>query len=157
MTNTNTNANKVTKLQKFEMLRNWITEIENAAIDESIELTEGQPEELTMLIEFIDREMELLRNKRAKAGSAQSKKQKENEGVKAQILEVLVAGRMTASEVCAAVGISIQRASALLTQLKNEGKVVRTEEKKKVYFELPDAETLDVEGDEADSEELVTD
>lgn len=153
MTMTNTNANKVTKLQKFEMLRNWMQEIEMS----DAELTKGQSAEITMLFDFIDREMELLRNKRAKAGSAQTKKQKENEGVKAQILEVLVAGRMTASEVCAAVGISIQRASALLTQLKNEGKVVRTEEKKKVYFELPDAETLDVEGDEADSEELVTD
>lgn len=153
MTMTNTNANKVTKLQKFEMLRNWMQEIEMS----DVKLTKEQAEEITMLFDFIDREMELLQNKRAKAGSAQTKTQKENEGVKAQILEVLAAGRMTASEVCAAVGISIQRASALLTQLKNEGKVVRTEEKKKVYFELPDAETLDVEGDEADSEELVTD
>lgn len=155
MTMTNTNANKVTKLQKFEMLRNWITEIENAAIDESIELTEGQPEELTMLIEFIDREMELLRNKRNKASGKPTKSQKENEGVKEQILETLAAGRMTATEVGNALGISVQKASALLRQLKEENKVVRIEEKKKVYFELP-AETLNVEGDEADSEELET-
>ena len=155
MTMTNTNANKVTKLQKFEMLRNWITEIENAAIDESIELTEGQPEELTMLIEFIDREMELLRNKRNKASGKPTKSQKENEGVKEQILETLAAGRMTATEVGNALGISVQKASALLRQLKEENKVVRIEEKKKVYFELP-AETLDVESDEADSEELET-
>lgn len=155
MTMTNTNANKVTKLQKFEMLRNWITEIENAAIDESIELTEGQPEELTMLIEFIDREMELLRNKRNKASGKSTKSQKENEGVKEQILETLAAGRMTATEVGNALGISVQKASALLRQLKEENKIVRIEEKKKVYFELP-AETLDVEGDEADSEELET-
>ena len=155
MTNTNTNATKVTKLQKFEMLRNWITEIENAAIDESIELTEGQPEELTMLIEFIDREMELLRNKRNKASGKPTKTQAANEGVKEQILETLAAGRMTATEVGNALGISVQKASALLRQLKEENKVVRIEEKKKVYFELP-AETLDVEGDEANSEELET-
>jgi DNA-binding transcriptional ArsR family regulator len=161
---TNTNANKVTKLQKFEMLRNWITEIENAAIDESIELTEGQPEELTMLIEFIDREMELLRNKRNKASGKPTKSQKENEGVKEQILETLAAGRMTATEVGNALGISVQKASALLRQLKEENKVVRIEEKKKVYFELPaegaepayvDAAEL-LDADEADSEELET-
>lgn len=165
MTMTNTNANKVTKLQKFEMLRNWITEIENAAIDESIELTEGQPEELTMLIEFIDREMELLRNKRNKASGKPTKSQKENEGVKEQILETLAAGRMTATEVGNALGISVQKASALLRQLKEENKVVRIEEKKKVYFELPaegaEPEYVDatefLDADEADSEELVTD
>lgn len=164
MTMTNTNANKVTKLQKFEMLRNWITEIENAALDESIELTEGQPEELTMLIEFIDREMELLRNKRNKASGKPTKSQKENEGVKEQILETLAAGRMTATEVGNALGISVQKASALLRQLKEENKVVRIEEKKKVYFELPaeDAEpayvdaTEFLDADEADSEELET-
>lgn len=164
MTMTNTNANKVTKLQKFEMLRNWITEIENAALDESIELTEGQPEELTMLIEFIDREMELLRNKRNKASGKPTKSQKENEGVKEQILETLAAGRMTATEVGNALGISVQKASALLRQLKEENKVVRIEEKKKVYFELPaegaepayvDA-TEFLDADEADSEELET-
>lgn len=164
MTMTNTNANKVTKLQKFEMLRNWITEIENAALDESIELTEGQPEELTMLIEFIDREMELLRNKRNKASGKPTKTQAANEGVKEQILETLAAGRMTATEVGNALGISVQKASALLRQLKEENKVVRIEEKKKVYFELPaeDAEpayvdaTEFLDADEADSEELET-
>ena len=164
MTMTNTNANKVTKLQKYEMLRNWITEIENAAIDESIELIEGQPEELNMLIEFIDREMELLRNKRNKASGKPTKSQKENEGVKEQILETLAAGRMTATEVGNALGISVQKASALLRQLKEENKVVRIEEKKKVYFELPaegaepayvDATEL-LNEDEADSEELET-
>lgn len=164
MTMTNTNANKVTKLQKFEMLRNWITEIENAAIDESIELTEGQPEELTMLIEFIDREMELLRNKRNKSSGKPTKSQAANEGIKEQILETLAAGRMTATEVGNALGISVQKASALLRQLKEENKVVRIEEKKKVYFELPaegaepayvDAAEL-LDADEADSEELET-
>lgn len=164
MTMTNTNANKVTKLQKYEMLRNWITEIENAAIDESIELIEGQPEELNMLIEFIDREMELLRNKRNKASGKPTKSQAANEGIKEQILETLAAGRMTATEVGNALGISVQKASALLRQLKEENKVVRIEEKKKVYFELPaegaepayvDATEL-LDADEADSEELET-
>ena len=157
MTMTNTNANKVTKLQKFEMLRNWIAEIENAAIDESIELTEGQPEELTMLIEFIDNEMELLRNKRAKAKSAQTKNQKENEGIKAKILEVLfVDTGMTATEVGNELGISVQKASALLNQMAKAGTIVKVIDKKKSLFALPEAETLDVEGDEADSEELET-
>lgn len=163
MTMTNTNATKVTKLQKYEKLRNWITEIENAAIDESIELTEGQPEELNMLIEFIDREMELLRNKRNKASGKPTKSQMENEGVKEQILETLAAGRMTATEVGNALGISVQKASALLRQLKEENKVVRIEEKKKVYFELPaEGDYVFVstdpflDADEADSEELET-
>ena len=164
MTMTNTNANKVTKLQKFEMLRNWMQEIETANNEATIELSAEQSAEIAMLFEFIDREMELLRNKRNKASGKPTKSQMENEGVKEQILETLAAGRMTATEVGNALGISVQKASALLRQLKEENKVVRIEEKKKVYFELPaegaepayvDAAEL-LNEDEADSEELET-
>lgn len=156
MTNTNTNATKVTKLQKFEMLRNWIQKIETANNEAIIELSAEQSAEITMLFDFISREMELLQNKKNKTSGKPTKTQTANEGVKEQILEALAAGRMTATEVGNALGISVQKASALLKQLKEENKVIRIEEKKKVYFELPaeDAEFLD--DDKADSEELET-
>lgn len=137
MTMTNTNATKVTKLQKFAMLRNWMQEIETANSEATIELSAEQSAEITMLFDFIDREMELLRNKSSKSGGKPTKTQAANEGVKEQILGILAEGRMTATEVGNTLGISVQKASALLRQLKEENKVVRIEEKKKVYFELP--------------------
>lgn len=158
MTMTNTNANKVTKLQKFEMLRNWMQEIETANSEATIELSAEQSAEITMLFEFIDREMELLRNKRNKASGKPTKSQKENEGVKEQILGILFTDTgMTATEVGNALGISVQKASALLNQMAKAGTIVKVVDKKKSLFALPEpAETLDVEGDEADSEELET-
>jgi len=64
-----------------------------------------------------------------------TKAQKENEGVKAQILEVLGEG-MTATQVGEAVGISQHKASALLTQLKNAGQVVREQNGKQTIFKV---------------------
>ena len=84
-----TNINKVTKVQKFEMLRNWMQEIENANNDATIELSAEQSAEITMLCEFIDREMELLRNKSNKASGKPTKTQAANVELKGTILKVL--------------------------------------------------------------------
>lgn len=64
-----------------------------------------------------------------------TKAQKENEGVKAQILEVLSEG-MTATQVGEAIGISQHKASALLTQLKNAGQIVREQNGKQTIFKV---------------------
>ena len=67
-----------------------------------------------------------------------SKKQIENEGIKAQIVELLTGHEpMTAGEVATALELSSgQRASALLRQLVEAGSVVKTTEKRKSFFSV---------------------
>lgn len=92
------------------------------------------------LVKFIEHELELL----AKKNSADKKPtavQIANEGIKSVILETLANGeKMTISEMQKAneelAELSNQRISALVRQLKEEGKVERIEEKRKAYFKL---------------------
>lgn len=65
--------------------------------------------------------------------------QTENAGFKVAILDAMVEGKAyTVTEIQKLVpvlaDVSGQRVSAIVTQLKNEGAVVRTEEKRKAYF-----------------------
>ena len=90
------------------------------------------------MVEFIEHELELL----AKKNSADKKptaQQTANEGIKSAILEAMEDNRLyTVTEIQKSVeacaDLSNQRVSALLRQLKDEGKVVRTEDKRKAYF-----------------------
>ena len=91
------------------------------------------------MVAFIDHEIELLSKKRN--SSSPTKKQVENEKIKESILETLLKAneRQTVKEIEKVIGteeISHARITALLTQLKKAGKVVRTEEKKVAYYEL---------------------
>lgn len=90
-------------------------------------------------VAFIDHELELL----AKKNSAEKKptaQQVANEGLKQTIIEVLTdnGGLMTVTDVqksCEELSaLSNQRVSALLRQLKDDGKVERVEDKRKAYF-----------------------
>ena len=92
------------------------------------------------VIAFIDHELELLdrKNSSEKKPTAQ---QTANEGIKADIVEAMEPNRLyTITEIqkCvpACADLSNQRVSALVRQLKDEGKVVRTEDKRKAYFSL---------------------
>ena len=58
-----------------------------------------------------------------------SKKQEENEAIKAVIMEHVDAEAKTATTIGELVGISTQKASALLRQLVNDGKATATEVK----------------------------
>jgi predicted transcriptional regulator len=85
--------------------------------------------------DFCLHEIELL----ARKNSTEKKptaKQTENEGIKQNILEVMEDSRLyTVTELQKACGIETnQRASALLRQLIADGKVARTEDKRKAYF-----------------------
>ena len=79
-----------------------------------------------------------------KSGSGErkpTKTQVANEGFKKIILENMEAGRLyTISELTKEMPfgeeLKPQRVSALVTQLKNAGQVIRTEEKRKAYFSL---------------------
>ena len=162
-----TNTNKVTKVQKFEMLRNWMQEIENANNDATIELSAEQSAEITMLCEFIDREMELLHNKSNKASGKPTKTQAANVELKGTILKVLAnyggEGRTISDLMKENPDVlgdySNQKLSALMRQLVADGLVKKIVDKKKSYFSaiMPvEASTESLDEDETDSEELET-
>ena len=88
------------------------------------------------LVAFCDHETELLDKKNVKSGP--TKKQIINDGVKADILANLTEEPKTIDEIQALVpslaDFSNQKISALVTQLKDDGKVVRTVIQRKAYF-----------------------
>ena len=76
-----------------------------------------------------------LEKRNASKSGKPTKTQKENEAVKAQILENLAVDKgVRCSDIANALGISGQKASALLSQLIADGKVAKTEEKRIAYF-----------------------
>ena len=118
-TTTTATTKKITKREKFEMLK-------------AIAEVQANP----ILSEFIERELELL----AKKNSAEKKptaQQEENEAIKETILENLTS-RMTISEMQKTIPdlaeYSNQKISALMRQLILEGLVVKDEDKRKSYF-----------------------
>lgn len=101
------------------------------------DMTDEVRETLTKLLESVNK-----RNARKTTSDKPTKKQVENEGVKAQIRDVLrdATEPMTCKAVGEAMGLSPQKVSALLKQMKDAGEVVRSEGKKKVaLFALADA------------------
>ena len=70
------------------------------------------------LVTFATEQIEKLDIRNAKRKGAESKKAKENAPIKEAILGVLTHEPMTASDVASAVGISTQKASALLRQIE---------------------------------------
>lgn len=90
------------------------------------------------LLNFIAHEVELLNKKNSRSGKP-TKTQVENEEIKTKIFEVLSASNkpMTVTQLLATEelsGLSNQKVSALLTQLRKDDKVVRTVEKKVAYY-----------------------
>jgi len=84
-----------------------------------------------------------LRDQQVKRNSAEkkpTKNQQANEGLKSKVLEVLTATEnpVTVSDLLtmdeAFAGMSNQKMSALVTALVDDGKAVRTTEKRKAYF-----------------------
>lgn len=75
------------------------------------------------LIEHATHEIEKMDARKAQRSSKPTKKQQENEPILAQILPLVLANPMTASEVATAVEISTQKASALLRELVSRGKL----------------------------------
>ena len=112
--------------------------------NEIINLMNGKASAVTNdeIINFCTHEIELLNKKSSSSSGKPTKTQVENEGYKEVILEALATADkpMTISELMeyadGLAGLKNQRVSALMTQLKNAGKVIRTEEKKKAYFSL---------------------
>ena len=125
MSNT-TNSTKVTKRERFAQLM-AIVEASNVA-------------NATELKEFIEHEVELLNKKNSRSGKP-TKTQVENEAIKTQIVSILERVRkpMTVTQLLSEselAGLSNQKISALLTQLRESGKVMRTVEKKVAYYSM---------------------
>lgn len=91
------------------------------------------------IVEFCNKQIEALAKKASSVKP--TKQQKENEGFKSTILDILAENDrpMTISEIVAderLAGLTNQRVSALMTQLKNAGVVVRTLDHKKAQFSI---------------------
>ena len=123
-------ANKITKRDSFISI---------------IEVLKGA--ERTDLVEVMEHEIELLDKK--KASGKMTKTQVANEDIKALIIEELTRLAKPVSitelisesaEIAEKCGNSNQKVSALMTQLKNAGAVVRTTEGKKALFSVADSE-----------------
>ena len=136
MTTTNSTL-KLTKRDMFSALRELIDVNEYSLV-----ITKGEKEiEVSpeAVVEFLENEIHLLDNKN-KVDRKPTAKQTANEEVKNAILAYLIScgeGR-TVSDImknvpeCA--DFSNQRASALVRQLKDEGKLEREEVKRVAYF-----------------------
>ena len=119
----NTTVKKVTKKEKF------------------VKVLEFIPVENVELVEFIQKEIDALEKKSNTKSKAEKEKAAANESLKSALLRVLgdfnepvtVTQLMNCEEFA---GLSNQKLSAMLRQMKLEGSVIRTEEKKKAYFSL---------------------
>ena len=93
------------------------------------------------MMTFINHEIELLDARKNSKSKGMTKTQKENEGVKAVIAEVLTESesKKTVTELISderLSGYTNQKISALLRQMVEAGKVVKSIEGKKAYFEV---------------------
>ena len=123
-------ANKITKKEVIRMMMNE-------------EVIKANP----TYVAYLENELALL-NKKAQNKKA-TKTQEQNVGIKATILEVLATiGRGTVTEIqngnAELSVLSNQKVSALVRQLVEAGKVVKTVDKKKSIFSLTESE---VEGE----------
>ena len=119
MTTNTTKAPKMTKRDYFNNIKN------------KYPLTEDE-------VKFIDHEIELL-DKKNSADKKPSKEQVANATASASLLDWMEVGKaytigdmIKSCPVCE--GLSNPKVTALLRPLKDNGSVIRTEEKRKVYF-----------------------
>ena len=134
------NTVKVTKRERFEQIK--------ALVSDNAEL-----------VAFIDHEIELLNKKNSRSGKP-TKTQVENEVIKNIILDTLqtIGKPVTVTQLLAndeLNGLSNQRVSALLTQLRKSDKVVRTVEKKVAFYSIKE-ESDEVEEVEEQGESPTT-
>ena len=119
-------ANKITKREVIGMMMNE-------------EVVKANP----TYVAYLENELALL-DKKARNKKA-TKTQEENVGIKATILEVLaIIGSGTVTDIqngnAELSALSNQKVSALVRQLVESGKVVKTVEKKKSIFSLAESE-----------------
>ena len=98
------------------------------------------------VVKFMEHEMELVSRKRSSGNSKPTAKQAEQDAMREKILAFLREnGTSTATDIQNALSISNQRVNGLMRPLIKVGKIIRTEDKKKVYFSIavPESENED--------------
>ena len=122
-----TNEKKLTKKDKFQMLLDIPAVAENE-----------------MLSEFVEHELELLAKKNAVKGEKKpTEKQVQNASIGDSVVDFMSSNTLyTVSELLKKVpnlpeDMSLPRMTHIVTALVNDGRVVRTVEKRKAYFSLP--------------------
>ena len=86
-------------------------------------------------VEFLEKEKAAVIKRNSRRSDKPSKKQAENDVIKGTIVNTVADGDgMTATEVATAVGITLAKATALLTQLVKSEEVKREVEKKVARF-----------------------
>ena len=138
------NSTKMTKVEMFTAIRSYI---------EGGKVSVSTPE----MIAFIDRQVELINNKSAKASSKPTKTQTENANIKVLIMGALrkIGAYVTISDMQGQTPelaeYTNQKLSALMRQLVESGDVVKTVDKKKSYFTVAitteEPIEVDIEGD----------
>ena len=123
---------KMTKREKFEMLKTIPAVAENA-----------------MLMEFIDHELEILSRKNSPEHKKLTANQIVNEGVKENIIQAMEPGKLYSitdmiKSIPCCNDMSNQRVNALVRQMIPE-KIERVEVKRRAFFVL--AGTYEVEGE----------
>jgi Ulp1 family protease len=85
---------------------------------------------------YLENELNLVIKKNTYKSTKPTKNQVENENLKDKILEVLANSdkALCATEIGEKIGVSVNKASALLTQLKEDNSVIREVVKRKAYF-----------------------
>lgn len=98
------------------------------------------------VVKFMEHEMELVSRKRSNGNSKPTAKQAEQDAMREKILAFLREnGTSTATDIQNALSISNQRVNGLMRPMIKAGKIIRTEDKKKVYFSIavPESENED--------------
>ena len=117
---------KLTKKQKFTMLMGIDAVKEN-----------------DVLREFVEHELELLEKKNASKSTKVTAKQEQNSAIGEQVVDFMSANTLyTMSELLKKVpglpeDMSLPRLTRIVTDMVNDGRIVRTVDKRKAYFSLP--------------------
>ena len=89
-------------------------------------------------VAYLENELALVIKKNTYKSSKPTKTQVENEALKDRILDLLRSAEksMTATKIATALEVSVNKASAMLTQLREDNSVVREVIKRKAYFSI---------------------
>ena len=112
--------------------------------DELVTESTGETIPIDDVIKFMEHEMELVSRKRSSGNSKPTAKQAEQDAMREKILAFLREnGTSTATDIQNALSISNQRVNGLMRPMIKVGKIIRTEDKKKVYFSIAVPESED--------------
>ena len=93
------------------------------------------------LVEFAEKEIELLNKRNSKDSKAAKEKAEAREALKTEILDVVGYEPMRTMEIASALGVSTQKITPVLAALVADGKLVATTEKRVKTYRLVATDT----------------